>query len=255
MATIGLPGHRSFDHQNLTAFPDFSQLSDWKHLSFCGNPLRSLRTLPTLVDLTHLDLTGTRISSFEGASVQPNLTSVVLNETPLARRKHLTEMCLIALGPALEAVNGLPVTDGHRRYARRNGGVIGPYLVRGWLLAIADPIRIVHDGKKVTLSLFSTPPRPEEPEEAAETERPSSAGSELEPFDVDGLPHVVRTSKRWNRSPRIEKPKRPPLVHSTIAFRIRMRYPAAPGDVATPTSRVVQSQEIERLRQWQSKFK
>jgi hypothetical protein len=180
----------------------------------------------------------------------------MLNETPLARRKHLPEMCLMALNRGLKAVNGLPVTDSQRRYATRNGDLIAPYLVRGWLIATASPIRIVHARTKATLSLFPTPPRREKPEDSTPTAcGPSEVSGEIEALHLEALPRVVAMSKRWNRAPRPEKPKRSGLGKSRISYRIRMRYAQQMDEIATPTSPVVESPEIERLRQRQRRLK
>ena len=138
-----------FENKRLTAFPPASQLTNTLALSVAKNPLTSLVGLPPSDILQKLILSDTKIETFEGATEQPNLTTIALDRTPLGADKHVIEMALIVFGSQIQIVSGIQVTQQQRDYADAARANLREFLVTGWILTSLRPAKILHRKTRV----------------------------------------------------------------------------------------------------------
>ena len=139
----------TFDNKRLTAFPPASQITNTLALSVAKNPLTSLAGLPPSDVLQKLILSDTKIETFEGATEQPNLTTIALDRTPLGADKHVIEMALIVFGSQIQIVSGIQVTQQQRDYADAARENLREFLVTGWILTSLRPAKILHRKTRV----------------------------------------------------------------------------------------------------------
>ena len=136
---------RSYDSSNLKDFPNPKFLIQYNELSFNNNPITSLKNLPTIHDLFILSLDNTKIESFEGAKVQPQLLSVSMRSSPISLKPHFIEMCLIAFGNQLIKVNGATPTKKQHMFVHSHGSVLYKFITSGWIFTSLDnPVKLLN---------------------------------------------------------------------------------------------------------------
>lgn len=136
--------HRSYVNQYLTSFPSFDELSSYYSLSFAGNPISSLETLPSLPSLKILNLNGTEIESFYGVSVQPSLEKLFIKNTPISYFHDVRIMCIAAFGPTLKFINNDSLTTYEIKMGNCFYNALNSYLKRGWIISGFYPVKLVN---------------------------------------------------------------------------------------------------------------
>lgn len=140
----------------LTMFPQLQQMRDCQTLVFSDNPITSFAGLCPSTRLLHLDLDGTNIKSFDAVPDLPNLESLSMKRTPLARYKKLMLMATIVF-PSLQLLNGAPVMTKIQKLGEDMRDLVGPYLREGWIIGALNPIRLVHAVTRARLTLSLSP--------------------------------------------------------------------------------------------------
>ena len=192
---------KSYDNQSLTQFPSGLKGSKYEELSFRQNPIRSLKTLPSLKFLKHLCLDKTDLTSFIGCEVQPSLVSVSFLETPLNNSQFKCIMARIAFGDSLTKVNGRELTELQTSDADSFSSYIRASIVDGFVITSLEPIKMFNPMTRERLTLHFD----YEDEEATEQESQPQAQSPTK------SPQIMKLSKKFKASPKKKQIPAPPL--------------------------------------------
>ena len=99
-------------------------------------------SMPTNAEDLNLD--GTGLLSFAGASISPTLRSFSCRKTPLGGYQYLSLMACLAFGKTLMKVNQVPILAKTKSLASSLSQKIRPLIVDGWLIVALSPVRLIH---------------------------------------------------------------------------------------------------------------
>jgi hypothetical protein len=216
--------------RNLSTFPQLPLSCE--SLFASQNPIRSLAGLPTLPSLSRLDLSHTLIQSFAGASPQPVLRMLLLQDSPLGRMAYVAEMALIVLSDELGVVNGFVVSPQQRQFARCHADLLRDDLLGGWVISSVAPLRLLHTKTREQKGV--TPPA-----------GGSDAASSPSPMGLsdNAMNHVfkavVSLSQQWNAQPDV------PDQRAAEEMRERMGNQSRISSLTVPS--IVRNRKLRRL--------
>lgn len=149
--------YRSFVGFKLKSFPPIPPTSKIEEINVSDNNLVSFNGMVELQNLETLRCENTKITSFLGAKPLPSLKKLFINNTPLSHYSYHRVMAAIVFGDSLETVDFINITKPERLFAINNRELLFQYLIEGWVMTMADPIKIFNVNTRQRRILFPAP--------------------------------------------------------------------------------------------------
>lgn len=140
----GLPV-RSYFKQQITEFPNLNNPEVITHLDLSFTQITNFEGMPYMPNLVKMNLASSKINSFIGAVNLPKLEQLEFAGAPITQFEYLHVMCLIAFGMNLKLINHVRVTKQDIKLAELYMSTIEPMLRTGWLIASISPDIVVYE--------------------------------------------------------------------------------------------------------------